>query len=324
MAPSPAVTSPPGSAGAVSDPAPPWGERIGTVDRMVVGVFIGIPFLALVAAVPLLWGWGLDWPDVVLAVGLFFLTGHGITIGFHRLFTHKAFRANRPLKMVLAFVGTMAIEGDVIGWVADHRRHHRYSDRDGDPHSPWRYGNSFGGLVKGFVWAHVGWSFNVQKTNRDRFVRDLMADPDVVRMSSLPAHLAAVVTSFGLPALLGWLWTGTGHGALTAFFWAGLVRISLVHHVTWSVNSVCHLAGDRPFRVRDHSGNVWWLALLSGGESWHNLHHADPTCARHGVDRGQVDSSAAIIKTFEKLGWAHDVRWPDPARLAKRRVSALA
>jgi stearoyl-CoA desaturase (Delta-9 desaturase) len=287
-------------------------------ENVVLAVFIAVPFLALVAAVPVAWGWGLGWRDVVLALLMYVVAGHGITVGFHRYFTHGSFRANRGLKIALAVAGSLAIEGPVIRWVADHRRHHAFSDREGDPHSPWRYGETVPALMKGLLFAHMGWLFDVEQTNPRRYTPDLLKDKDIVRISkSFPALVAV---SLLLPALLGGLLSWSWQGAATAFFWASLVRVGLLHHVTWSINSICHALGDHPFASRDRSGNVWWLALLSMGESWHNLHHADPTCARHGVMRGQIDSSARTIWIFEKLGWATDVRWPRAERLAARRA----
>jgi stearoyl-CoA desaturase (delta-9 desaturase) len=208
----------------------------------------------------------------------------------------------------------------VIRWVADHRKHHKFSDRDGDPHSPWRYGENVPALLKGMVYAHIGWMFDGEQTPQRKYAPDLMKDPDILRISRLfPVWVA--VSMIG-PAIAGGLWTMSWQGALTAFFWATLVRIALLHHVTWAINSICHTIGEQPFRSRDHSGNVWWLAIPSFGESWHNLHHADPTCARHGVLKGQVDISARTIRIFEQLGWVKDVRWPVAERLAARRNAA--
>ena len=248
----------------------------------------------------------------------FAVAAHGITVGFHRAFTHGAFKPNRPLKIALAIAGSLAIEGPVARWVADHRKHHAFSDAEGDPHSPWAYGESKRGLIKGFFFAHTGWLFDVEQTPIEKYAPDLLKDRDIIRISRLFPLWVAV--SLFAPAILGGLATWSWHGALTAFFWASLVRLALVHHVTWSINSVCHVWGKHPFRTRDRSGNVAWLALLSGGESWHNLHHADPTSARHGVLRGQVDTSARIIELFEWRGWATDVRWPRAERLRSRLV----
>ncbi len=298
----------------VMDPVP-----VSRFDRAMLLLFIAVPFVALLAAVPVAWGWGLGWLDLTIATVAYLIMGHGITVGFHRYFTHGSFRANRPLKIALAVAGSMAIEGPVIQWVADHRRHHAFSDREGDPHSPWRYGDTIPALTKGLLFAHMGWLFDLEQTNPRRYAPDLVKDPDIQRVSRFFPWL--VLTSLVLPAVIGGLLSWSWQGALTAFFWASLVRISLLHHVTWSINSICHTIGQQPFKSRDHSGNVWWLALLSGGESWHNLHHADPTCARHGVLPGQIDSSARVIWIFEKLGWATDVRWPKADRLSARRAA---
>ncbi|QQQ77093.1 acyl-CoA desaturase [Saccharothrix sp. 6-C] len=299
-------------------PKPMIEGRRGHVEQFGVYVFVIVPFLALLAAVPLAWGWGLGWVDVALFVAFYYLAGLGVTIGFHRYFTHGSFKANRALKIGLAIAGMMALQGPVIVWVADHRRHHAFSDREGDPHSPWLFGRGPVALAKGFWHAHMGWLFDRDKTNAERFAPDLLADKDLVRIDKLFPLWTAI--SLLAPAVLGGLITMSWAGALSAFFWAGLVRVAFLHHVTWSVNSICHMVGDRPFAARDRSANVWALAILSFGESWHNLHHADPTCARHGVKRGQIDTSARMIWLFEKFGWATNVRWPNQQRLA--RISA--
>ncbi|HEU0214796.1 MAG TPA: acyl-CoA desaturase [Jiangellaceae bacterium] len=293
-------------------------DRQSTQERVILAAFIALPFLAIVAAVPIAWGGWLGWRDVAIAAVMYAVSGHGITVGFHRLFTHRSFKANRGLKIGLAVAGSLAIEGPVIRWVADHRKHHKYSDRDGDPHSPWRYGETVPALVKGMFYAHMGWMFDVEQTNQRQYAPDLIKDPDIRAVSRAFPWLVAV--SLLLPAVLGGLLAWSWQGAATAFFWGTLVRVGLLHHVTWSINSICHAVGERPFASRDKSGNVWWLAFLSMGESWHNLHHADPTCARHGVLRGQIDSSARLIWLFEKLGWAVDVRWPSADRIQAKRV----
>ncbi|KWX05088.1 stearoyl-CoA 9-desaturase [Carbonactinospora thermoautotrophica] len=293
-------------------------EVKGPVEQITLALFIIVPFLALVAAVPVAWGGWLGWSDVVIAAVMYAVAGHGVTVGYHRHFTHGSFRAKRPLRIALAIAGSLAIEGPVVRWVADHRKHHQFSDKEGDPHSPWRYGDTVPALLKGLFYAHLGWLFEREQTPARKYAPDLLQDKDVVRVSRAFPYLVAV--SLLLPPLAGGLWTMSWQGALTAFFWGSLVRVALLHHVTWSINSICHAVGMRPFKSRDKSGNVWWLAVLSMGESWHNLHHADPTSARHGVLRGQVDSSARLIWIFEKLGWAYDVRWPTPERLAARRA----
>ena len=316
----PNATGSPGSA-ATDSPAPSatlGGEQKRSIEQITLLLFIIVPFLALLAAVPLAWGWGLSWTDIGLAVGWYAVSGLGVTVGYHRLFTHGAFKANRALRIALAIAGSFAMEGPVIDWVADHRRHHAFADRDGDPHSPWRFGTSAGAVARGFVHAHVGWLFDRNRTNAARFAPDLVADADIRKVSE--SFMVWATISIGVPAIMGGLITWSWWGALTALFWAGLVRVAVLHHVTWSVNSVCHIIGARPFAARDKSANFWPLAILSFGESWHNLHHADPTCARHGVLRGQVDISARLIRWFEQFGWVWQVRWPTPERLARIAV----
>ena len=306
-------------------PANAIGRRKSSLEIVTLYVIVAVPFLALAAVVPAVWGWGLTWLDVGLAVGFYYLTLLGVTVGFHRHFTHGSFKAMRPLRLALAAAGSMAIQGPVVQWVADHRRHHAFSDRAGDPHSPWRYGTDTSALLKGMFHAHLGWLFDRRKTSQERYAPDLLKDGALVVTSRL--FVVWAFLSLALPAVLGGLITGSWAGAWSAFFWAGLVRVALLHHVTWSINSVCHVVGNRPFVSpgRDRATNFWPLAILSAGESWHNLHHADPTCARHGVLRGQVDISARVIWLFEKLGWARDIKWPDPVRLAaKRRVTVPA
>jgi stearoyl-CoA desaturase (delta-9 desaturase) len=289
-------------------------------ENVLVHVFVIVPIVAVLAAVPLAWGWGLSWLDLGLAVGFYLLTGLGVTVGFHRYFTHRAFAANRALRNGLAIAGSMSLQGDVVTWVADHRRHHAFADKEGDPHSPWLFGETPAALAKGMWHAHTGWLFERARTNTARFAPDLLADRDIARIGRLFPLWTAV--SLLAPALIGGLATMSFWGAFTAFFWAGLVRVAVLHHVTWSINSICHMIGKRPFTSREKSTNVWPLAILSMGESWHNLHHADPTCARHGVGRGQIDMSARLIWMFEKVGWARDVRWPTPTRVARLKVAA--
>ena len=295
------------------------GER-STASQIAMYFFIVLPFVALIAAIPLTWGWGVGWVDLALAAAFYTFTCLGVTVGFHRYFTHRSFKAKRPMRITLAIAGSMALQGPIMHWVADHRRHHAFSDRDGDPHSPWAFGSSPLALARGFWHAHMGWIFDRQLTNQERFAADLLADADITRVHREFGLWTAV--TMVTPGVLGGLITWSWWGAVTAFFWAGLVRVSFLHHVTWSINSICHMIGSRPFQSRDRAANFWPLAILSMGESWHNLHHADPTCARHGVKKGQVDISAAVIHGFEKVGWATNVRWPSQQRLARIQATA--
>jgi stearoyl-CoA desaturase (delta-9 desaturase) len=284
-------------------------------NEVMVKVFVVVPFLALLGALPFAWGWGLTVVDGALAAAFYLVTLAGITVGYHRHFTHRSFKATRPVRIALAALGSMALQGPVISWVADHRRHHAFTDKEGDPHSPWLFGTTPAAVARGFCHAHFGWMLRPNRTNPARFAPDLLADPDIARINRQFPFWTAV--SLVAPALLGGLLSWSWWGAATAFFWAGLVRIGVQHHVTWSVNSICHMVGDRPWTDKDRSTNFWPLAIVSLGESWHNLHHADPTCARHGVGRGQIDISARIIAILERLGWAYDIRWPTPQRLAR-------
>ena len=302
----------------LAGPRPDISDQQTTAQRILVGTFVAVPLLALIAAIPLAWGWGLGWHDIVIAVAFYYVSGLGISMGLHRYFTHGSFKAVRGFKIALGIAGSLAIEGPVLTWVADHRRHHKYSDREGDPHSPWRFGDDWKALTKGLGFAHVGWLFDGDVTSREKFCPDWLADRDIEAISRW--FPALVLTSLLGPALIGGLWSMSWQGAVTAFFWASLVRVAFLHHITWSINSICHTFGKEDFEVRDKSRNVSWLAILSFGESWHNLHHADPTCARHGVLKGQIDIAARGIWIAEKLGLAYDVRWPDETRLAGKQT----
>jgi stearoyl-CoA desaturase (delta-9 desaturase) len=302
-------------------PAPARAPR--AIQLTVIALIVVVPFAGLVAALWLLWGHGVGFADLGLAVFFYLLTGFGVTAGFHRCLTHRSFTARPALRAALAIAGSLSFQGDVIGWVAVHRRHHAFSDRPGDPHSPYRYGTGPAGQLRGVLHAHVGWLLSHDPTSKQAYAPDLLADPVMRAISSAFPALCAV--SLAVPFGIGWAIGGL-RGALLALLWAGLVRIFLLQHVTWSVNSLCHVLGSRPFTTRRHdrATNLWPLAVLSFGESWHNMHHSDPTCARHGVDRGQLDLSAELIRVFERAGWATDVHWPNAARLDQRRRAAGA
>ena len=281
-------------------------------------MLIGLPFVGLVWAAVWMWEGSVSPIALAIAAGMYLLTGHGVSVGFHRMLTHRSFRPSRGLKIALAIAGSMAAEGSVFTWVAQHRRHHAYADTAGDPHSPWCYGTGFLPQLKGLYHAHVGWFFQPNPSHPERWIPDLLADPDLQVVSRTAT--VWVLLSLALPTLLGGLLTGTLDGALATLLWAGAGRIFLLHQVTWAVNSIGHMFGNRPFRTRDKSTNFAPLALLSFGDSWHNAHHAHPRLARHGIDRHQVDSSARLIRLFERLHLASDVNWPNP-HTARRRLS---
>ncbi len=297
-------------------PAPALASR--AIQLTVMTLIVVVPFAGLIAALWLLWGHGVGFADLGLAAFFYLLTGLGVTAGFHRCLTHRSYTARPALRAVLAVAGSLSFQGDVNTWVAVHRRHHAFSDRPGDPHSPYRYGTGPAGILRGVLHAHVGWLFGHDPISKQTYAPDMVADPAMRRISAAFPALCAV--SLAAPFGIGWAIGGL-HGALLALLWAGLVRVFLLQHVTWSVNSLCHVIGDRPFTTRRHdrATNLWPLAVLSFGESWHNMHHSDPTCARHGVDRGQIDLAAELIRIFERAGWATDVRWPSATRLEQHR-----
>ena len=299
---------------------PTAASKMSLGEQAVTAFFVAAPLLVLVFGIVWYWGEGVHLRDVLLAGALFLVVGHGITVGFHRLLAHRSFVACRPLRLALMCAGSMAFEGGPIGWTADHRRHHVYSDQPGDPHTPHGFGRGPRAQLRGLWHAHVGWLLRHSHTSWERHAPDLLADREVVVVNAL--FPLWCVLSLAIPFGLGWLIGGSLGAALTALVWAGGVRILVLHHVTWSINSVCHTFGRRPFRTTDQSSNVGALAIVSMGESWHNGHHAFPRSARHGVLPGQLDSSARLIWCFERLGWATDVHWPRPEAIRSRMVGA--
>jgi stearoyl-CoA desaturase (delta-9 desaturase) len=266
-----------------------------------------------------LWGTGLSGLDAALFLATYLFTGFGITVGFHRLFTHQSFEAKPRVKYLLAIAGSMAIQGPVIRWVADHRRHHAFADQPGDPHSPHLdEGPGVKGVLKGLWHAHIGWFFDEEQTSARRWAPDLVKDPVMRKIDSLFPFWALL--SFSIAPIIGFAVTGTFAGALSAFLWGSLARIFLLHHVTWSVNSICHFYGSRPYKTTDFSTNNWVLSIVSLGESWHNTHHAFPTSAVHGLSKRQIDPSAGLIKIMRTLGLVSDIKVATPKLLVKKKA----
>ena len=283
---------------------------------------VTIPFVGFLASLFLLWGSFVTWRDIaILAVG-YVLTCLGISVGYHRLLTHRAFQTYRPMRYALAALGSMAVEGPPIRWVADHRKHHNFSDREGDPHSPHvGRGPRVRDKLAGLWHAHIGWLFtNVGASDPGRYAKDLVADRGMRVISSL--FPLFVVLSLALPFAAGYALGGTFGAALQALFWGGVIRIFLLHHTTWSVNSICHFVGRRRFQVKDESRNVWWLAPLSLGESWHHNHHAFPSSAFHGLRPWEVDVAGLVIRALERLGLAWQVVRIPPELQARREAAA--
>jgi stearoyl-CoA desaturase (delta-9 desaturase) len=275
-----------------------------TVERVGNLVAVVLPFAGLIAAMVLLWNSWFDWIDVAIMVGLYLLCGFGVTVGYHRLLTHKAFQTFKPIEYVFAVLGSMSVQGSVLDWVADHRKHHAHTDEEGDPHSP-HVGHGSG--LSGLYHAHVGWLFETHgQADWKRYAPDLYEDKGMRRINKAFPWIA--LYSIALPTFLGfWLHGWTLQGAIQGLVWGGLVRIFFLHHITWSINSVCHFFGTRRFDVEDKSTNVAWLALPSLGEAWHHNHHAFPRSASHGLKGREIDISAAFITGMEKLGLAWKV-----------------
>jgi stearoyl-CoA desaturase (delta-9 desaturase) len=286
-------------------------------------VAIPTPLLGVVAAIALLWNRAIGPLELSLLVGTYVFTCLGITLGYHRLFTHRAFETSRFMRGLIAVMGSLAVEGSVITWVADHRKHHAFTDKDGDPHSPHLSGAGFWGGVKGLWHAHVGWLFqSVGTSDKQRFAPDLVRDRVLRAIDRL--FFLWVAISLGVPFAIGWLVGGTLGTALTALLWGGLVRIFLLHHVTWSINSICHFFGRRRFDVEDESRNVFWLAPISMGEAWHHNHHAFPTSAFHGLRPLErlTDPTGLVISLLEKFGLVWNVVRISPERQAAKALAA--
>jgi stearoyl-CoA desaturase (Delta-9 desaturase) len=277
-----------------------------------------VPLVGFVAAVVLLWGTDLvGWTDLAMFAVFYVLTGYGVTLGFHRLLTHRSFQTHKWVEYTLAVAGSMAVQGPVMSWVADHRKHHAHTDQEGDPHSPHGHGGGFRGAVAGLWYAHMGWLFDrAGQAEHSRYARDLYEDRGMRFIHSGFALWVAI--GIGIPFAVGYAIDGTLGGALTAAVWGGAVRVFMLHHVTWSINSVCHFFGRRRFAVDDHSTNVFWLALLSFGESWHHNHHAFPRSAMHGLRWWEVDPTAWIIRAMKRTRLAWNVVEITPERQAQK------
>jgi stearoyl-CoA desaturase (delta-9 desaturase) len=307
------TTATPSAASLRRDPLP-------LAERIVTLVIILLPLVGLIGAVVHAWGWGVGWPEIALLLGMYIATGLGITIGFHRLFTHKSFTTGPTITAILAVLGSMAFEGPLLRWVAFHRAHHQFSDGEHDPHSPHGHGEGVGAVLRGFFNAHLGWMLREAEPERglESYLSDLRQSRLITRISE--TFVLWSVLSLVIPALIGGLIHMSWTGAMLGLVWGGLVRIFVVHHITWSVNSVCHLWGTRPFESKDESRNNPIVGVLAFGEGWHNNHHAFPTSARHGLRWWEFDLSYLVIRGLSLLGLARNIRVPSRDRIeAKRR-----
>jgi stearoyl-CoA desaturase (delta-9 desaturase) len=281
----------------------------------LIGVVL--PFFGVLVAIGLLWNRWVDGTDLAILAVMYVLTGMGVTVGFHRLLTHRSFQTYPWLERTFAVLGSLAVQGSVLDWVADHRKHHAHADKEGDPHSP-HVGHGSG--LRGLWHAHTGWLLETQgQADWKRYARELYEDQRMRRIGRRFPLLA--LTSLALPTLAGFVLHGfTPEGALRGYIWGGLVRIFIVHHVTWSVNSICHFFGRRRFAVEDQSTNVGWLSVVSLGESWHHNHHAFPRSAHHGLQRWEIDPSGLLISALERLGLAWNVIRITPERQLQRTI----
>jgi stearoyl-CoA desaturase (Delta-9 desaturase) len=296
--------------------------RTSRISRIVTLVAVVVPPLGVLSAIGLLWGVALHAVDLVALVVLYVACAFGITVGFHRYFTHRGFSAHPSVKVALAVLGSMTVQGPLTQWATDHRKHHALSDQPGDPHSP-HVGSGDGvvGTIRGLFHAHVGWLFtNLGMEQGRAYGKDLYEDRLVRLVDRL--YLLWVALTLALPFAAGYLVGGTWRRGVEALVWGGLVRIFLFQHATFSVNSICHMFGRQDYRSRDEARNNWFVALLVFGEGWHNNHHAFPASARHGLDRLQLDPSWWVIRGLERLGLVWDVVAPDEGQRARRRLSA--
>lgn len=290
------------------------------IDRIANVAVMTVPLALVLFAGWRAWGGALRWQDLLVLGVTYSLTGLGITVGFHRLFTHRSFKTSPLLRGVFGALGSAAVEGPLIEWVSNHRKHHQFSDQPGDPHSPHvEHGHGWHGALAGLYHAHVGWILgDGEMADEQHYGKDLLADPVASFVDRM--FLLWVALGLAFPFALGYLLTGTLDGALTGLLWGGAVRLFLLHHATFSINSLCHFFGRRTFPTQDQSRNVLWLALPTLGEAWHNNHHAFPTSARHGLRWWQLDPSAWVIASLQRLGLVWDVVQISP----ERQLAALS
>jgi stearoyl-CoA desaturase (delta-9 desaturase) len=300
--------------------APPEHKPVSLTTRIVTLAVVVMPFVGLLAAIASLWGYGFHWHHAVMLFVGYVLTGFGITVGFHRLFTHKSFETSRPVTFLFGVLGSMAAEGPLFHWVANHRKHHQHSDDDHDPHSPHHHGEGMWNVIRGAWHAHVGWLFATEQAQISRYIMDLRKD----RMLRYINKMFPVWVLLGLliPSVIGGLIMMSWTGAFLGLLWGGAVRMFVVHHITWSINSVCHIWGRRDFRSHDESRNNTLFGILGLGEGWHNNHHAFPTSARHGLKWWQIDTSYMLIKFMQWTGLAWKLRTPAPAQIEAKKLTA--
>jgi stearoyl-CoA desaturase (Delta-9 desaturase) len=302
----------------IAHPAEP---RMPRLQQLVMFLSVVGPFAGLIIAIIFLWrrnsgSFTVGWPEIIVMLATYAITGFGVTIGFHRLLTHRSFETSRPVRLLLAIFGSAAGQGMAIRWCATHRRHHQVSDRDGDPHSPHLHGGSLFARLRGMFHAHVGWCFQADRQDLSRSVADLLEDRALLIIDQL--YFLWIAIGILIPAIALGLYYHSWHGFISGMIWGGFVRICLTQHVTWSVNSVCHVWGRSPFKTADHSANNFPIAIVSLGEGWHNNHHAFPASARHGLHWWQFDATYILIRAMSLLGLAWDIRVPGAGAMKEK------
>lgn len=292
-------------------------ESLQRLQRRIALVTIFVPFAGTLVAVGLLFYYPIGWVEIGLLSVMYVFTSLGITVGFHRHFAHRAFKAEPALRVVLGIFGSMAAQGPLVYWAATHRRHHLFSERQGDPHSPYIHEGERLGFWRGLFHSHIGWMLHSKMTNAAAVAKDLVRDPLVAKVNDL--YILWVFLGLVIPAVLGGVLTGSWAGVGNGLLWGGFVRLFLVHHMMWTSGSTAHMFGTRPFDTDDASTNNILLAVPNLGEAWHNNHHAFPTSAVFGLKYWQVDPGGWFIRACEKIGWAWEVNVPSQHAIEAKR-----
>ena len=290
------------------------------VQRLHAGGIILIPITGSIAAITFAIRFGISFIDVAMLALMYGLTSMGITVGFHRHFAHVAFQTDQSVRIILAILGSMACQGPIVYWVSNHRRHHQYSDKPGDIHSPYYHGDRPLGKLAGFWHSHAGWTFEPEITNTFLFAKDLLRDRGISKVNQF--YYLWLALSLLLPTVLEGIWVRSWSGALSGFLWGGCVRLALTYHITNSINSITHLYGRRPFDTQEHSTNNIWLAIPTAGEAWHNNHHAFPNSAVFGFQWWQVDLGGWVVRILERMGLIWNIKVPTPRAIEAKRNGA--
>jgi stearoyl-CoA desaturase (delta-9 desaturase) len=255
--------------------------------------------------------------DIGLFIAFWALTGIGVSVGYHRYFTHRSFKARPAVAVALTILGSMAGQGALLSWVAMHRRHHELSDQPGDPHSPNLQGPGFKGLIKGLVHSHFTWMKEHDYPNVAYYAPDLIRDPLIAKTAR--HYYTWVILGLIAPAILGGLLSQSLWGVVSGFLWGGAVRMFVVGHIIWSINSLLHRFGTRPYQSRDHSRNGGLFGLFTFGESWHNNHHAFPESPSFGLQWAAFDPGYWFIRGLSLVGLTWDLRVPTVQRRTSRK-----